>query len=90
LLHYGLGLVVLAAAAIMLARAESFDIFGLSAVALGLDALLVGGLAYAMFHDLRGDGWFAALLVTGLAAAGLVAATVSALLRLARRHGAPR
>jgi uncharacterized membrane protein len=88
LLHYGLGVLVLAGAAAMLARAEAFDVFGLSAVALGLDVLLVGGLAYALFHNLHNDGWFLALLLTGLAAAGLVAATVSALLRLARRHGA--
>jgi uncharacterized membrane protein len=88
LLHYGLGVLVLAGAAAMLARAEAFDVFGLSAVALGLDVLLVGGLAYALFHNLHNDGWFLALLLTGLAAAGLVAATVSVLLRLSRRHGA--
>jgi uncharacterized membrane protein len=88
LLHYGLGLLVLAGAAVVLARAEAFDVFGLSAVALGLDVLLIGGLAYALFDNLHNDGWFLALLVTGLAAAGLVAATVSALLRLSRRHGA--
>jgi uncharacterized membrane protein len=84
MLHYGLGLVVLVGAAVMLARSESFDVFGLSAVAFGLDALLVGGLAYALFHNLHGDG-FAALLLIGLVAAGLVAATVSLVLRLARR-----
>jgi len=88
LLHYGLGLLVLTAAAVMLARAEAFDVFGLSAVALGLDVLLIGGLAYLLLRNLHNDGWFAALLVTGLAAAGLVAATVSILLRLSRRHGA--
>jgi hypothetical protein len=87
-LHYGLGVLVLAGAAAMLARAEAFDVFGLSAVALGLDVLLIGGLAYALFDNLHHDGWILALLVTGLAAAGLVAATVSVLLRLSRRHGA--
>jgi uncharacterized membrane protein len=89
LLHYGLGLLVLAGAAVMLARAEAFDVFGLSAVALGLDSLLIGGLAYALFHNLHNDGWFLALLLTGLAAAGLVAATVSALLHLSRHRAAP-
>jgi hypothetical protein len=49
-LHYVFGLLVLAAAAVVLARPESFEIFGLSAVALGLDALLIGGLAYLMLH----------------------------------------
>ena len=90
LLHYGLALLVLAGAAVMLARAESFDVFGLSAIALGLDVLLIGGLADALFHNVHHDGWFFALLVTGVAAAGLMAATVSALLRLSRRHGAMR
>ena len=48
LLHYGLGLLVLALGAAMLARAQSFDVFGLSAIALAIDALLIGGLAYAI------------------------------------------
>ena len=89
-LHYVFGLAVLALAAVVLARPESFEIFGLSAVALGLDALLIGGLAYVMLRHASGDGWILALLVTGLVAAALMAATVSLLLRLARRPGAPQ
>jgi len=89
-LHYALGLLVLAAAAVVLARPESFDIFGLSAVALGLDALLIGGLAYVMLRHASGDGWILALLVIGVAAAALMAATVSLLLRLARREDRDR
>jgi len=89
-LHYVFGLLVLTAAAVVLARPESFEIFGLSAVALGLDALLIGGLAYAMLRDASGDGWILALLVIGLAAAALMAATVSLLLRLACREDRDR
>jgi uncharacterized membrane protein len=89
LLHYGLGLLVLGIAAFLLARDESFEIFGLSAVALGIDTLLVGGLVYLLFEG-SGNDWFLSLLLTGLAAAGLVAATVSLLLRLSRQHGAQR
>jgi uncharacterized membrane protein len=89
-LHYVFGLAVLALAAVVLARPESFEIFGLSAVALGLDALLIGGLAYLMLRHASGDGWILALLVTGLVAAALMAGTVSLLLRLARRPGAPQ
>jgi uncharacterized membrane protein len=86
--HYVLGLAVLAAGATMLSRPESFDVFGLSAVALGVDALLVGGLAYVMLEKASGsDSWILALLVVGLAAAGLMAGTVSVVLRLARRQG---
>jgi uncharacterized membrane protein len=86
-LHYGLGLLVLALAAVLLARPESFEIFGLSAVALGIDTLLVGGLVYVLFSE-SGNDWFFSLLLTALVAAGLVAGTVSLLLRLARRQGA--
>lgn len=88
-LFYGLGLAVLVGAAVMLARRESFDVFGLSAVALGLDALLIGGMAYLLFHNAHGEG-LASLLFIGLAAAGLVAASVSLVLRLARRHEGAR
>ena len=88
-LFYGLGVLVLAGGAVMLARRESFDVFGLSAVGLGLDALLVGGLSYLLLHNAHGDG-IGMLLFIGLAAAGLVAATVSVVLRLQRRHEGAR
>jgi len=86
-LHYALGLAVLAGGGYLLSRPESFDVFGLSALALGLDTLLVGGLAYLLLRNANSSGWIVALLVVGLAAAGLVAGTVSLLLRLARRRG---
>lgn len=88
MLHYALGLVVLALAAVLLARDESFEIFGLSAVALSIDTLLVGGFAYLLFHGASSRDAFGKLLLLGLVAAGLLAATVSLLLRLSRRHGA--
>jgi uncharacterized membrane protein len=88
-MFYGLGLLVLIGGAAMLARRESFDVFGLSAVALGLDALLIGGLAYLLFHNSHGDG-IASLLFIGLVAAGLVAGSVSIVLRLSRRHEGAR
>ena len=88
-LFYGLGLLVLAGGAVMLARRESFDVFGLSAVGLGVDALLIGGLSYLLLHNVHGDG-IASLLFIGLAAAGLVAATVSVVLYLQRRHEGAR
>ena len=88
-LFYGLGVLVLAGGAVMLARRESFDVFGLSAVGLGLDALLVGGFSYLLLHNAHGDG-IGILLFIGLAAAGLVAATVSVVLRLQQRHEGAR
>ena len=83
---YGLGLVMLMAAAVGLATKELFDIYGLSAVSLGLNVLLICGLVRLLFFKNHGIDWFAALIIIGLAAAGLLAATVSVLLRLSRRH----
>jgi hypothetical protein len=39
-----------------------------------------------LFNDTHGDGWIGAMLMVGLAAAGLLAGTVSVLLRLSRRY----
>ena len=85
-LLYGLGLGLLAGAALALASRQLFEIFGLSAVGLGLNVLLIFGLGKALFHDTRGDNWLGAMLLLGLAAAGLLAGTVSVLLRLSRRY----
>ncbi len=85
-LLYGLGLCLLAVAGIALASRQLFEIFGLSAVSLGLNILLIFGLGKWLFHDTRGDNWIGAMLMLGLAAAGLLAGTVSVLLRLSRRY----
>lgn len=86
--HYGLGVLLLALAAAALSRPRTFDVFCLSAVALGLNTLLVAGLARLLFEGHRGGEPVGPLLLTGLAAAGLLAASVSGVLKLARRHGA--
>jgi uncharacterized membrane protein len=85
-LLYCLGLGLLAGAASALASQKVFEIFCLSAVGLGLNVLLIFGLGKLLFHDSRGDNWVGAMLLLGLAAAGLLAGTVSALLRLSRRY----
>ncbi|MBL8308159.1 MAG: DUF2157 domain-containing protein [Rubrivivax sp.] len=82
--HFALGLAVLALMAGVLALPRSFDVFGLSAAVLGLDTLLVCGLARWLFDDHRGGDAIGTLLVLGLAAAGLLAASVSGVLRLVR------
>lgn len=84
--HYPLALMLFAVAAVLLAQRRAFEVFVLSAVALGLNALLVGGLARLMFEGSGGDT-IGKLLVIGLVAAGLLAASVSAVTRLARRYG---
>jgi len=85
-LLYGLGLCLLALAGIALASRQLFEIFGLSTVSLALNILLIFGLGKWLFHDNPGDNWLGAMLLLGLAAAGLLAGTVSVLLRLSRRY----
>ena len=81
--QFGAGLLTLAVAAGMLYRPGLFDVFALSAVALGLDTLLVAGLARLLFSGGGGDA-IGVLLLIGLFAAGLLALSVSLLLKRAR------
>jgi hypothetical protein len=84
--QYLLALGVLAAAAALLAFGPAFDVFVISAAALGLDTLLVAGLARWLFED--GGDTIGSLLMLGAAAAGLLAGSVSVVLGLLRRRGA--
>jgi uncharacterized membrane protein len=83
--HYAMGLVVLALLAAACATPRGFDVFGLSAAALAINTLLVAGLARALFEHHRGTE-VGPLFLVGTVAAGLLAATVSGILRLARHH----
>lgn len=85
--HYPLGLVLLAGAAFWLSRPAFFEIFGLSAVAMGLNSLLVGGLVRLMFETDTRDP-VGALLMVGLVAAGLLAGSVHLILKLSRAQEA--
>jgi uncharacterized membrane protein len=85
--HYGLGLALLAGGAALLTQRFAFDVYALSAVALGLNTLLVAGMVRWLFDDYRGD-YIGRLLIMGLVAAGLLAASVSIVLRVARQHEA--
>jgi hypothetical protein len=68
---------------------RSFDVFALSAAALGLNTLLVAGLGRLLFeHSGSGDP-IGRLFLLGLVAAGLLAASVSGVLRLARSRAEP-
>ena len=84
--RYGFGLVVLGATAAAFAATRAFDVFALSAVALGLNVLVVAGLARLLFERTSSGDAIGRLLFIGLVAAGLLAASVSAVSRLARRH----
>lgn len=88
-LHYGLGLALLGLAALLMARPAAFEIYGLSAVALGLNGLLIAGLVRWLFENGAngpGGGLIENLFLVGLAAAGLLSATVAGILRLARHQ----
>ncbi len=85
--QYLLGLLALAAAAALLSTRRGFEIFSLSAVALGLDALLLAGLARWLFRargSHAGDP-IVEMLLLGLAAAALLAPSVHRIMALARR-----
>lgn len=85
--HYAVGLLVLVVAAGIGAQRRAFDLFVLSAAALGLNTLLVCGLARLLFRESGGDA-IGELLLLGLVAAGLLAGTVSGILRLSRHYAA--
>lgn len=84
---YALALLVLVAAALLLVRAGIIDVLALSAIGLAVDGLLICGLGRWLLNLGSNDPIFS-LLFLGLTAAGLVAATVWAILRLTRGHPA--
>jgi uncharacterized membrane protein len=86
--HYVLGLLVLAVAAAAFAGPRGFDIFALSAATLGLNSLLVAGLARWLFDNQSDDDLVGSLFLLGIVAAGLLAASVHGVLRISRHRSA--
>ena len=82
-----LALILFAVAAVMLAQRAMFEIFILSTVALGLNAMLVADLVRWLFDSSDGD-FIGKLFIIGLAATSMLAASVSAITRLTRRYQA--
>jgi hypothetical protein len=82
--HYALGLLLLAGTAAVTAQRRCFDLFLLSAATLGLNVLLVTGLARLILEGSRGD-LIGGLLVIGLLAAGMLAGSVHLVMRVARQ-----
>lgn len=83
--HFWLGLLLLVVAALGSCAPRHFDLYGLSALALGINGLLVAGLARWLFEANGGGDVIGKLFLLGLVAAGLLAATVAGILRLVRR-----
>lgn len=84
---YLVGLLTLGAAAAAFSRRALFDVFAISALGLGLNVVIVGGLARLLFNG-HPDPIFPFLLLA-LLAAGLLGATVKAILTLTRLHAEP-
>ncbi len=84
--HFYLGLVVLLVAAALLCTPRTFDVFALSAVALGMNALLVCGLVRLLGEGSWQGDWLGRLTLIGLFAAGLLAASVNTILKLSRHY----
>lgn len=81
--HYPLGLALLLACALWFGSRRGFDVFAFSAVALGLNGLLLAGLARWLF-DADNDALIGKLLLMGLASAALLALSVQWTLRRTR------
>lgn len=81
--HYPLGLVLLVLAAGWLSRPAHWEVFGLSAAALGINALVAGGLARVLFERGGGDT-IGRLLFIGLVSATVLALSVQWILRRVR------
>lgn len=94
--QYVLGLLVFAIGVALFNLRALHDIFAISAIALGVNALLAVGVARWLFDSgdsgssgsAGGGDWAGKLMLMGLIAAGLLAGTVSGILQLARRHAA--
>ena len=82
--HALLALLALGLTALAVSRPTSFELFTLSAAALGLNAVLVGGFARLLFDGPSHGEPIGKFLVLGLVAAALLAGTVSGVLRLSR------
>jgi uncharacterized membrane protein len=81
-----LALLALGGAAWALARPAGFDLFNLSAAALGLNVVLVGWLARLLLDGSHSGEPIGSLLLLGLLAAVLLAATVGLVLRRSRNE----
>ncbi len=83
--QYSAGLIVSAAAAGVLCTARFHDTYSLSAIALSLNVLLVAGLSRLLLDNSHSEPIGKVMLI-GLFAAGLLAATVKLVMNVSRTH----
>jgi len=79
-------MLLLAAGAWLLAQRRHVDLAALAILALAIDTLIVCGIARALLHDSDGEP-IGQMLLLGLIAAGVLAASVTALMRLRAARG---
>ena len=89
-MQYWLGIIVVVIAVVVFSLREMFDIYALSAAALSLNTLFVVGVGHILLRNARSGDSILLLLLLGLIAAGTLAATVSAILRVSRARAADR
>ncbi len=87
-LHYWLGLIATLLLAAVSASRQAFDIYGVSLAALSFNTLLVCGISRLLLHNSDSHDILGHLMLIGLVAAGMLAATVTLVLKLYRRHTA--
>jgi len=82
--HYYFGLLMLAAGAVIFSRPLLFDIFNISAISLGFNAVVFGGMAKLLSAGGSEGNQAGSLLVLGLSAAAMLAVTVRVILKLSQ------
>jgi uncharacterized membrane protein len=83
--QYALALVLAGLCCAAFVPRKMFEVYALSAAALCLIVLLVGGIARMMLYDNRSD-WFGVFLLLGLLAAGMLTAAVKLIMGLSKNY----
>jgi hypothetical protein len=85
--QFGLAVLLFAAGCVAFAQRRWFDLYLLSASALALDTLLVGGLTHLLLSGNHSGDPIGRVLLIGLAAAGLLSLSVTLIMKVAKHHG---
>jgi len=82
--QFWLGLVIMLIAVAIFALPETFDMFGLCAAALSVNMLAIVALGHVMLRNIGARDSIGVLILLGLLSAGMLAGTVTAILKLSR------
>lgn len=87
-LQFWMGLVVVLVGVVVFMLPEMFDIYALSATALAANTLILFALGHLLLKGAGNSGAIGALLIIGLAAAGMLGITVKAIVQVAKTRAA--